>query len=251
MRVTVCLLTCNQLRMSVKCADRLMKNTKFPHRVIWIDNGSDEKNWRILKEFLITYYEDLIWIRNKENLFYAAGTNQGLKMSDSEFTVCLSNDVFLTDGWLTKMVEIMDRDQGIGVLSPLTDNISGGANVKRYHRKHLLPTRTFAEINEMKSVFRPLTGNVALFCGMIRRSVIEKVGYLDETFFICGNDDDYNERVRLAGFKTGVAMNVYVGHYHSTTKNEIFPDRAEIKSRHRQILKEKRKYRLRTGDYTR
>jgi len=250
MRVTVCLLTHNQLRMSIKCADRLMKYTKYPHRVIWIDNGSEEKIWRQIKEFLITYYEDLIWIRNEENLFYAEGTNQGLKMSDSEFTVCLSNDVFLTEGWLTKMVEIMDRDPNIGVLSPLTDNISGGANVKRYYRKHLLPGMTFNAVNEMKPQFKFVTGNVALFCGMIRRSVLESVGYLDETFFICGNDDDYNDRVRLAGFKAGIAMNVYVGHYHSITKNAVFPDRAEIKVRHRTILKEKRAYRMRTGDFT-
>lgn len=251
MRVTVCLLTCNQLRMSIKCADRLMKNTKYPHRLIWIDNGSDKKNWAIMKEFLITHYEDLIWIRNKENLFYAAGTNQGLKMSDAEFTVCLSNDVFLSPGWLTKMVEIMDRDPMIGVLSPLTDNISGGANVKRYFRKHLLPGMTFNAINEMDPAFKFVAGNVALFCGMIRRSVLEKVGYLDETFFICGNDDDYNERVRLAGFRTGVAGNVYVGHYHSATKNEIFPDRSAIKARHREILKQKREHRARTGEFTR
>ncbi len=250
MRVTVCLLTCGQLRMSLKCIDRLIKYTRFPHRVIWIDNGSPINEWEQMKEALENYYEDLIWIRNEENLFYAEGTNQGLKMSESEFTVCLSNDVFLSDGWLTKMVEIMDRTYDVGVLSPLTDNISGGANVKRYFRKHLLPEKTFNAINEMEPRFKFITGNVALFCGMIRRSVLERVGYLDETFFICGNDDDYNDRVRMAGFKAGVAMNVFVGHYHSVTKNAVFPDRGEIKSRHRQILKEKRAYRMRTGDFT-
>ena len=250
MRVAVCLLTCGQLRMSLKCIDRLIKNTDLPHRVIWIDNGSDVYTWEKIHDVLGGHYEDLIWIRNEENLFYAEGTNQGLKMSEDEFTVCLSNDVFLTPGWLTKMVEIMDYNPNVGVLSPLTDNISGGANIKRYYRKHLLPGKTFNAVNEMIPQFKFVTGNVALFCGMIRRSVLEKVGYLDETFFICGNDDDYSDRVKLAGFGTGVAMNVYVGHYHSVTKNELFPDRGEIKSRHRQILKEKRAYRLRTGDFT-
>ena len=148
------------------------------------------------------------------------------------------------------MVEIMDRHNDIGILSPITDNISGGANAKRYYKRHLLPGTTYHAINEIrKAGFRDVTGNVALFCGMIRRSVLERVGYLDEQFFICGNDDDYNDRVRLAGFRTGVAINTYVGHYHSVTKNEVFPDRAEIKARHRTILKDKRRYRLRTGDF--
>ena len=249
MRVTVCLLTHNQLRMSLKCVDRLVKNTDHPHQVIWIDNGSDPDTWEKIHGVLGDYYEDLICIRNKENRFYAEGTNQGLKRSQSEFTVCLSNDVYVSPGWLTKMVKIMDRYPDVGVLSPLTDRISGGANVKRYFREHLLPGMSFDAINKMKSGYRDVPGNVALFCGMIRRSVIEKVGYLDETFFICGNDDDYNDRVRLAGFRTGVVLNVFVGHYHSTTKNMVFPDRAEIKARHRTILKNKRQHRLRTGDY--
>jgi GT2 family glycosyltransferase len=235
--------------MSLKCIAALIKNTTFPHRVIWIDNGSDVNTWESIADVLGNYYEDLIWIRNEENLFYAKGTNQGLERSESEFTVCLSNDVFVSPGWLTKMVKIMDAKPSIGILSPLTDNISGGANVKRYFRQHLLPGMTFNAVNDTESQFRDVTGNVALFCGMIRRSVLDKVGYLDETFFICGNDDDYNDRVRLAGFRTGVALNVYVGHYHSVTKNEVFPDRAEIKARHRTILKDKRQYRLRTGDF--
>jgi len=216
--------------------------------VIWIDNGSDTETWVRIREKL-DHYDDLVWVRNEANEFYAKGTNQGLRLSDTEYTVCLSNDVFLTEGWLGKMVHIMDQCRDIGILSPLTDNISGGANVKRYYRRHLLPNQTFLSINGNVSRFKDVSGNVALFCGMIRRSVIEKVGYLDETFFICGNDDDYNDRVRLAGFRTGVALNVYVGHIHSVTKNEVFPDRAEIKERHRTILKEKRQYRLRTGDY--
>ena len=250
MKVTVCLLTCGQLGMSLKCVAHLIKHTKFPHRVIWIDNGSDAKTWEGIHKALSDHYEDLIWIRNEENLFYAAATNQGLKRSEAEFTVCLSNDVFVTEGWLGKLVQTMEQHRDIGILSPLTDNISGGANVKRHFRRHLLPGKTFFSINKLSPHFREIPGNVALFCGMIRRSVLEKVGYLDETFFICGNDDDYNDRVRLAGFRTGVAMNTYVGHIHSVTKNEIFPNRSEIKARHRTLLKEKRARRLIDRDFT-
>lgn len=249
MKATVCLLTYNHLEMSLKCIARLIEHTKFPHRVTWVDNGSDPEIAESILEALQGYYEDLIWIRNDENTFYAHGTNQGLKMSDTEYTVCLSNDVFLSPGWLGKMVAIMDQHPEIGILSPLTDNISGGANVKRHYRQHMLPRKDFNSVNDLRSSFKIVAGNVALFCGMIRRNVLETVGYLDEQFFICGNDDDYNERVRFAGFKTAVALNVYVGHYHSATKDLVFPDRSAIKARHRQILKQKRRARLRTGDF--
>jgi GT2 family glycosyltransferase len=83
-----------------------------------------------------------------------------------------------------------------------------------------------------------------MFCAIIRREVIEKIGLLDERFFILGNDDDYCDRVRLSGSMTGVALNCFVYHRHGVTKNAIFsvssPERAAIKRNHQALLREKR-----------
>ena len=106
-------------------------------------------------------------------------------------------------------------------------------------------------INKLPAKILACNGNIPLFCGMFRREMLEDVGYLYEEFFILANDDDYNDRVRLAGWKTAAALNVFVNHIHGATKKEIFPqpERSEIKKRHRALLTERRAYRERTGDY--
>ena len=86
---------------------------------------------------------------------------------------------------------------------------------------------------------------------MVRQGVIEKAGMLDERFFILGNDDDYCDRVRLAGYKTAVSLNCFVYHRHGATKNDVFPpgspERMSIKRDHQALLVEKRRNRAMTG----
>ena len=91
-----------------------------------------------------------------------------------------------------------------------------------------------------------------MFCAVVRSEVAEKIGLLDERFFILGNDNDYCDRTRLAGFKVGVCLNCFVYHEHGATKNAIFkrgsPERIAIKRDHQALLKEKRLLRAKTGE---
>lgn len=249
MRVYVALLTHNLSLITLTCLEHLKRHTKYPYRLIWIDNGSSPEEYAPVAKAIGEHWEDAIYDGFQENKFYAQGTNLGLTVAvyehSAELVVCLSNDVFVTEGWLKKLVYIMDRSPGYGLISPLTGNISGGANYKRYYRGLCTPDY----INSQPPAVYPCKGNVALFCGMIRAEVVKDVGLLREEFFICGNDDDYNDRVRLSGRKTGVALNVYVEHKHSATKNLVFPERAAIKERHKKLLELRRKHRAKTGDY--
>lgn len=257
MRVSVTVLACDHSEMTIKCLDHLRRNTFYPYTLIFVDNGSDWKHWKTAKNYILSHWRESILIRNKRNLFYAGGTNVGLKAAynlpvPNDLVVALSNDVFVSSGWLKKMVELMARNPKIGVLSPLTDNISRTCVnaewvIRRW--KILRNGEPLDAINKLPMKFLACNGNVPLFCGMIRREVLDDVGFLHEEFFILGNDDDYNDRVRTAGWITAAALNVFVNHIHGATKHEIFPDRSEIRKRHRALLTERKAYRKRTGDY--
>ena len=257
MRVSVTVLACDRSEMTIKCLDHLWRNTFYPYTLIFIDNGSDWTHFKTVKNHISSHWKEAVIIRNPRNLFYAGGTNVGLRAAmelptKPDLVVALSNDVFVSSGWLKKMVEAMARNSRIGVLSPLTDNISRTCVnaewvVKRWK---ILPKNSDLEaINKLPAKILLCHGNVPLFCGMIRREVLEDVGYLHEEFFILGNDDDYNDRVRMAEWMTAAALNVFVNHIHGATKHEIFPDRSEIRKRHRALLTERKAYRKRTGDY--
>jgi len=259
MRVNVTVLAFDHPEMTIKCLDHLRTNTYFPYVLTFIDNGSERANYSAVANHIKVHWKEAIIIRNSANLFYAAGTNVGLRAAmdlplKPDLVVTLSNDVFVSSGWLKKMVESMARNPKIGVLSPLTDNISRTCVnaewvIKRW--KILRNGEPMDAINKLPARVLSCNGNVPLFCGMIRREVLEDVGFLHERFFILGNDDDYNDRVRTAGWRTAAALNVFVNHIHGATKHEVFPQpaRSRIRQQHRKFLEQRKAYRKRTGDY--
>lgn len=251
-KVDIIFLTCNQSEMSLKCLDALKENTHHPFRLIWIDNGSETLHYERIKE-RVGEFENKSF-RFDVNRFYAKAVNQGIILSNARYIVTLSNDVFVTDNWLSKLVSIMEKYPKVGLLSPLTDNIGSPApNAREAIAKFKLPIDGGAldRINGLTERLGKCFTDVSMFCAMIRRDAIEKIGLLDERFFILGNDDDYCDRVRLGGYETGVCLNCFVRHKHEATKNVIFrlgsPERMAIKRDHQALLKEKRRERAMAG----
>ena len=251
-QVDIVFLTYNMSEMSLKCLDALKKNTHHPFRLVWIDNGSEVAHYRKIREKVEGFNH--ISHRFDVNRFYARAINQGIIMSNARYIVTLSNDVLVTDGWLRKLLLIMERNPKVGLISPLTDKIGSPvcqADFAVQKWRLLINGNSYTQINKLPEKHGNTHSSISMFCSMVRTEAIEKIGLLDERFFILGNDDDYCDRVRLAGFKTAVSLNCFVYHEHSVTKDSIFKpgsiERMAIKRDHQSLLKEKRMERKMTG----
>ena len=204
-KVDVIFITHNQAEMSLKCLDELKQNTRVPIRLIWIDNGSDMEEHQAIREKVEQF--EYITHRFGENRFYAFAINHGFTLARSQYVVTLSNDVFVTDHWLSKLMSLATGDQKIGLVSPLTDNIGSKAPkasiaIKRFNLS--IDSQSLSGINNLPLQYGDCTEDISMFCALINTNVINKIGLLDERFFILGNDDDYCDRIRLAGYKTGI-----------------------------------------------
>lgn len=226
-------------RMTISCIANVKKFTRIPYKLIWVDNGSPfdfykSINFIIQKNFLFPMI-----FRFDKNEFYAKGTNQGMKMATAKYVVNLSNDVFVSEGWAGKLLFHMEKDPKIGLISPLTDNIGCHSAKAEHHFQGCNPDA----INKSSPRFYQAKGNVSMFCSMVRKKMVDQIGDLHEEFFILGNDDDYNDRIRLSGWKTGVALNCFVWHFHGATKNKIYPvgsaQRTALKAKHNRLLKQR------------
>ena len=244
MKVDIVLLSWNFPDMTLKCLRTLRKETDMPHRLIWIDNGSEAENFERVKRY-VGSFDNPIMFRFDNNRYYAESTNKGIKLSDSKYVVTLSNDVFVTKGWLTKLVRILDHEPKIGLLSPMTDNIgSNGPRASMTVPKFnlLRESEPYERINELPSRFAYCEDHVSMFSAVLRRKMIDEIGLLDERFTCYGNDFDYNDRIKQAGWKTAVALNCFVYHLHKATKNVVFSDleeRKKIRFAHKTLLREK------------
>ena len=200
----------NQLEYTKKCIESIQRNTK-DYNLILIDNGSTDGTAEYFKTL------DAVVITNKENLGFVKAVNQGLKASKND-VVILNNDTEVPEGWLDKMKEVLTDD--IGAVGPL----STAPAQEQYYK-------------EYKSRWQGLY--LAFFCVLIKREVIDKVGELDENFEIgLGEDQDYCNRMALAGYRTRLRTDVIVKHHHRVSIKEI-PNIEEISIKNHQYLRRK------------
>ena len=53
------------------------------------------------------------------------GRNQGIKLSQGEFILLLDNDVIVSEGWLSGMLECLNRAPAAGIVGPMTNSAAG------------------------------------------------------------------------------------------------------------------------------
>jgi GT2 family glycosyltransferase len=186
---------------TLKCLESLVKSD-FPNfRILVVDNGSEDGSPEAIKE----HYPSVEQIINRKNLGFAGGFNQGFKFAlnaGAEYILIVNNDTIVAPDMLNLLFNAILPEQ-VGVVSPIIlyankpNKIwSAGAGrnpwtleLTENHGRG----QTFSEITERDF----LSG-----CGMlIRRVVLENVGFFDERFFMYYEDSDFALRVRQAGYK--------------------------------------------------
>lgn len=193
--------TVNLLKSIRDCTD--------DYRIIYIDNGSEQAEYEdTLKEL---EKHPHVAIRNLENLGFIKGTNQGIATSTAPYVVLQNNDTIVEPMWLSKMSECF-ADPRVGLVGPTA------LIAESWQNRTNLPPEFF------DGAIRYIDGMLAFFSVVIKREVIQKVGYLSEEFGLgFGDDDDYCERAKIAGYKLALRTDVSITHYHRTTFKKYVP----------------------------
>jgi tetratricopeptide (TPR) repeat protein len=183
-----------------------------------VDNASTDGTVEYLRN-LVEEHSNYKLIENKENKGFAAGNNQGVAVASGEYVCLLNNDVLVSDGWLESLVESLGKDEKIGMVGPITNSISGRQMVNS------IPYTDDAGFHEFsqkirKACYGRLTPRyrIAGFAVLLKKSLYEDVGGLDESFGT-GNyeDDDLCLKIREKGYAIMVDESVFIHHYRSQT----------------------------------
>lgn len=244
-KVDVILPTWNNSQLTLRCLTALSAYTVCPYRVIWVDNGSEQSEYKKVYDWLQELNIEFKPIAFDKNLGPTRALNAGIRESESRYIVLMNNDTFVTDRWLSKLVEILEANPDIGLICPVTDNISCPARWTKLARILKLPVTEPVAMyfNSRPSGFFAGRFLVSFFCVAIRKEVIEKIGLLCEELEFFGSDDDYCDRIREAGFKTAIATNCFAYHVHrATIKNLPAADLQAAKAQ-RSILRMRREER--------
>ena len=203
----------NQLGYCRACIESLRRATKRAYRLILVDNGSSDG----VSEYFDSV-EDADVVHAPENLGFPAGSNLGLARAEGH-AVLLNSDTLLTPGWLGRLERALVSADDLGMVGPMSNCATGSQQLTGLY----LPTQEAVDgfaaelVQWNDGSVRDVTRLVG-FCMLIRDTVLEKVGLLDESFGI-GNyeDDDYATRVRQAGYRLAVAEDCFVFHHGGKT----------------------------------
>jgi len=227
----------NQLDYTRKCLDSIRQFTFVPYEIIIVNDASTDGTEEYLRS-----QKDLIVKANTENLGYPNSCNIGIQSSSGKYVVLLNNDTIVTRNWLENLLEVFKLHPKVGLVGPVSNNISGFQIEKEAKYSTINSMHQFAEqINIKRKYAWMLAPRIAFVCAVISREVINTIGGLDERF-APGNfeDDDYCLRVQLAGFKTVIATDVLIHHYGSKSfkSNSVIKYEERLK-KNLNIFKEK------------
>src|SRR5262249_44409084 len=144
--------------------------------------------------------------------------NQGIRLASGRQILLLNNDTVLTTGWLGRLLEALHADPQIGLAGPCSNSVSGGQEVPvTYSDLADLDTFAWHWANQHRQK-REGTDRLIGFCLLIRRELLDRIGFLDERFGVgCFEDDDYCLRALQAGYKAVIARDAFVHHFGGRT----------------------------------
>jgi GT2 family glycosyltransferase/trans-aconitate methyltransferase len=210
---SVVILTYNSMTTLPACLGTVLATLGPDDELFLIDNASTDGTVAHLRALEGTDPR-LHIVCNSANLGYSAGANIGLRAARHEFVTLLNPDTLVYPGWLTRM-QAHFQDETVGAVGPVSNYVAG----RQFVGFHLPPDEPSPPREEPAALVAERNRGQAIetklligFCLMLRRSVLERVGYLDESLFLGSDDLELSWRLRLAGYRLLIATEVYVDH---------------------------------------
>jgi GT2 family glycosyltransferase/SAM-dependent methyltransferase len=229
-----------------RCLDSLFEHTTQPYNLILVDDGSSEETARYLKEFEVT--RKALLLRSEKATGYTYAANRGMRASSAEFIALLNSDTILTPEWLDRLVSCIQGGQRIGIVGPLS-NTASWQSVPIIEDNGDWASNTLPKGITPASMAQIIANNSARlhlempflngFCLLLRRALLDEVGYFDEDNFGqgYGEEDDLVIRARNKGWKMALADDVYI--YHAQSKSYSNNKRKMLAGRAGKILRSK------------
>lgn len=221
-KASVIVVTYNNLELTRTCLASIDQYSDYAHlEIIVVDNASSDGSQAFLSEWVKGASNRKI-ILNDDNRGFAAANNQGLAAADGEYLVLLNNDTHVTPGWIGTLIRHMQRDQDIGLIGPVTNNIGNEAKIDIAYPDMDAMLKASSKFTRARIGRTFPLRTAAFFCVAMPRSVYARIGPLDEQFgrgFF--EDDDYCRRVEEAGLRIACAQDVFIHHHLSASFNKL------------------------------
>jgi GT2 family glycosyltransferase len=220
-KVSIVVLNWNGRSDTLECLASLEHLEYANYQVIVIDNGSSDDSVFHIRQ----RHPHVELLETGRNLGFSAGCNVGIYRSleqGADYVWLLNNDTTADPGALTSLVGTAIADARTGAT---------GSAIYSARRPHQLDAWGGGRINfwlgRSRHALRPVPDEAIDFLTgasiLISRTVLERMGLLDEGFFMYWEDADYCYRLRRAGFRIAVAGESRIWHKGSASVGKASP----------------------------
>lgn len=220
--------------------ESLEQNTKnISYEVILVDNNSDknEESFKYI-ENVLEKKENFRIIKSNENLGFAKANNMAMKMANGRNFLILNPDVIFHNNVIKILSDYLDKNSDVGMVGPKVLNPDGSFQQpclrgKPYPKDTLFHLIGLAKAFPKKEFFngyalwhldREQIQNcwaLSGCCMMVKKSLFEQIGGMDEQFFMYQEETDWGIRTKNIGKEIVYNPNAIVTHIGGVTTKRI------------------------------
>jgi len=206
MNVSIIIVNYKSSEFAVNCISSIKQFTVgISYEIVVVDNFSEDNSEQIIK----TKHPDIVWMQTGYNAGFSRGNNAGFKVAKGDYLLLLNADTLLFENTISLTFNRLRENKDIAVIAGLQVN------------PDLSPMPYFRNRNEFRkflyvvpNLFNKYMDKIfpephfddhhqaELPCGafmMMSRETINKVGAMDEDFFMYAEDFEWASRLRKAG----------------------------------------------------
>ena len=237
MRLSIVIVNYNVKFFLEQCLNSVFEALQGIDSEVWVvDNNSVDGSVAMLKE----KFPQVRLIANKENVGFSKANNQALRQINGDCVLLLNPDTLVESDTFAKCLAFMDEHPDCGGLGVKMIN-GEGEYLRESKRGFPTPKVAFYKISGLIKLFPhspkfahyylghldpDQTAEIEILSGaflMTRKEVLDKIGLLDETFFMYGEDIDFSYRILEGGYKNYYLPTTRIIHYkgESTKKGSL------------------------------
>lgn len=213
-KVGIVICNYNKAKMVKKSIRTVLDNTFTDFDIFVVDNASTDESVSVIEKTYMdlsspSFDERVHLICNRENFGGSGGFNTGLRYLMKEgyaYLMCIDNDAFLDEGAIGALYDFLSNHSDTGIAASKIYDLENPDIVQNYGQRinfdgFYTAVDYLGEVEDGSMPEVNYSDGVPACSLMVRREVIEKIGYLPESNFLYWDDTEWCYRCKLAGYK--------------------------------------------------
>lgn len=237
MKLSIIIVNYNVKHFLKQCLQSVYVSAKhISSEVIVVDNNSVDGSVKMIKD----NFPNTIVINNKKNVGFSKANNQAIKIAKGSIILMLNPDTVIQEKTFKYVLKFINVTNNVGAVG--IKMVDGKGNFLPESKRSLpKPSTAFYKIFGLSRIFpnskkfgkyhlnfldKDKIHEIDVISGaffMTKKSILEEVGFLDERFFMYGEDVDLSYRIQKNGYKNYYLPDHSIIHYkgESTKKTSV------------------------------